>query len=80
MNKITVLNDFDGDLSALYVNGKFIYSNHSIGIDDIVGYTPIELIEDIDLSEVPGWENFSYSDFPEGQTLDEFLESIEKNK
>lgn len=43
MNKIVVL--FVDDWSGLYVNGELKYEDHSIDINQLSGYVPIESIE-----------------------------------
>jgi hypothetical protein len=76
MNKITIINHYEDDWSALYVNGDFIFSNHTISLDDLVDHNPIESINRIDLADYPNCAKYidDYGDFPKDKTLEEFLE------
>ena len=75
MNKITIVNLDEADWSALYVNGDFIFANHTIGLDDLVDHSPIESINRIDLTEYPDCVKYinDQGDFPKDKTLEEFL-------
>lgn len=82
MNKITIINDYDGDLAGLYVNGILKYSTHSVYPGDLANFTPIESIEVLSLDKIlrdKGYnddEPFEYGNFPADKTLEEFLSSI----
>jgi hypothetical protein len=82
MNKITIINDYDGDLAGLYVNGILKYSTNFVYPGDLANFTPIESIEVLSLKKIlrdKGYkddEPFEYDDFPADKTLEEFLSSI----
>ena len=75
MNTLTILNYYNGDWAGLYVNDKFVYSNHSIGIFEIKCFMPCEKIVEIDLDFYQNCVKYldDYGDFPEDMSLSNFL-------
>lgn len=74
MNKIVIINDYEGDYSSLFVNGELVYDNHSIEVRDLVRYTPIESITEINVEDYPGMCDYlmEFCTFG-GMTLDQVL-------
>jgi hypothetical protein len=75
MNTLTILHYYSGDWDGLYVNDKFVYSNHSIRLHDIKNHTPIEKIVEIDLDFYQNCVKYldDYGDFPKDMSLSNFL-------
>jgi len=75
MNTLTILDYGEGDWAGLYVNGKFVFSSHSICLNDIKSHTPIEKIVEIDLDNYNNCQAYldDYGDFPKDMSLSDFL-------
>ena len=69
MNNITVINNYNWDLAALYVNGARVSETHSFRIRDLADYVPIESIEELNSDDLPEllewWEINGDDEFPE---------------
>ena len=74
MNKIVIINDYDGDYCSLFVNGEMVYDNHSIETRDLAKYTPIESITEINVEDYPGMCDYLLECCTfKGMTLDQVL-------